>query len=110
MVKICQNCGLKNSDNFNFCSNCGENLNYEREIAISNKKLIIISYFLTITFSWGGIIINLIFSNSIGFFGMVGIFLPFFLIQSRNANLKKHGFIQLAISIMGLILTFLLLF
>jgi len=113
MVIICPNCGFENKDDFNFCYNCGNplNINNQNKIAMDNKNLIVASYFFTILFSWGGLILSffLNFSN-FGFFSFFGIFIPFYLIQSKNSNLRKHGFIQIAISFLGILLFFLLIF
>jgi len=106
MVKICPYCGCENQDNFNFCSNCGRLLlfNEKKNVAIDYKKVIMISYLITILFSWGGLVFNAIF-NSYGFIGFVGMFLPFYLIQSKNPIAKKHGIIQIAISLIGIFLS-----
>lgn len=106
MVKVCPYCGCENQDNFNFCSNCGRPLilNEEKNFDFDYKRLIIISYIITILFSWGGLIFNAIF-NSFGFIGIVGLFLPFYLIQSKNPIAKKHGYIQIAISLVGIFLS-----
>jgi len=106
MVKICSYCGCENQDNFNFCSNCGRPLSFNegRNLAIDYKKLIIASYIITIVFSWGGLIFNKIF-NSFGFIGFVGLFLPFFLIQSKDPTVKRHGYILIAISLLGIFLS-----
>ncbi|MCL2686925.1 MAG: zinc-ribbon domain-containing protein [Methanobrevibacter sp.] len=105
MVKICPYCGFENLDNSNFCSKCGRTLLFkEKNVAIDYKNLIIVSYVLTIVFSWGGLIFNKLF-NDFGFIGFIGLFLPFYLIQSKNPIAKKHGYIQIAISLVGIFLT-----
>jgi len=111
MLKICPYCGVENSDNSNFCSNCGRPLvfNEKESLAIDYKKLIIFSYIITIVFSWGGLIFNTLF-NSFGFIGFIGLFLPFYLIQSKNPIAKKHGYIQIAISLIGIFLSSVLIF
>lgn len=111
MVKVCPYCGCENQDNFNFCSNCGRPLlfNKKTNVAIDSKKLIIASYIITIVFSWGGLIFNAIF-NSFGFIGFVGLFLPFYLIQSKNPTVKKHGYIQIALSLIGIFLSAIFVF
>jgi len=111
MVKICHYCGFENQDSFNFCSNCGRTLvfNEKENSSIDYKKIIIISYVITIIFSWGGLIFNVLF-NSYGFFGFIGLFLPFYLIQSKNPIIKKHGYIQIAISLIGIFLSGLIVF
>lgn len=111
MVKICPYCSCKNQNSFNFCSNCGKPLLFSKEntVAIDYKKLIIISYIITILLSWGGLIFNTIF-NSFGFIGFIGLFLPFYLIQSKNPIAKKHGYIQIAISLIGIFLSVIFIF
>ena len=106
MVKICPYCSYENEDKANFCSNCGKTLLFnENTIPVINyKKIISISYILTITFSWGGLIFNTFFNN-FGFIGFIGMFLPFYLIQSSNPIAKKHGYIQIVISLIGIFLT-----
>ncbi|MDR0900546.1 MAG: zinc ribbon domain-containing protein [Methanobrevibacter sp.] len=107
MGKICPYCGCENQNSFNFCFNCGKILYPENENkeGLDYKKLIIISYILTIAFSWSWILFKLIF-NSFGFVAFIGLFLPFYLIQSNNPIAKKHGLIQIAISLIGIILSF----
>nr|WP_302577705.1 zinc ribbon domain-containing protein [Methanobrevibacter arboriphilus] len=111
MVKICSYCGCENQESFNFCSNCGRPLilKEEKNLIIDYKKLIIISYVVTIIFSWGGLFFNLLF-NSYGFFGIIGLFLPFYLIQSQNKSVKKHGYIQIALSLIGIFSSIILIF
>ena len=111
MVKICPHCACENQDNFNFCSNCGKSLlfNEKENVAIDYKKLIMISYGITILFSWGGLIFNAIFNN-FGFIGFLGLFLPFYLIQSKNPIAKKHGIVQIAISLIGIFLSVIFVF
>jgi len=106
MVKICPYCGYENQTRSNFCSNCGKSLflGEKKSSAIDYKKLIIVTYIVTIAFSWGGLIFNKLFSN-FGFFGFVGLFIPFYLIQSNNSTVKKHGYIQMAISLIGIFLS-----
>jgi len=111
MVKICPHCGFENQDNSNFCSSCGKPLifNEKMNLAIDYKKLIIVSYIITIVFSWGGLIFNVLF-NSFGFIGFIGLFLPFYLIQSKDPIAKKHGYIQIAISLIGILLSTVFMF
>lgn len=111
MTKMCLYCGCENQDNFNFCSNCGRPLSIDEEknIAMDYKKLITVSYIITILFSWGGLIFNTLFS-SYGFIGFIGLFLPFYLIQSSNSIVKKHGYIQMVISLVGIFLSLVFVF
>ena len=115
MVRICKNCGFENQDSYDFCAKCGTPLveglqpntffvyrNVEQGIS---RKFIIISYIITIFFSFGGFLMDLVASISLmGFFSFFGFFMPFFLIQAQDNNIKKHGFIQLFISLVGFIL------
>lgn len=115
MVRICKNCGFENQDRYDFCAKCGTPLveglqpntffvyrNVEHGIS---RKFIIISYIITIFFSFGGFFMDLVARNtSMGFFSFFGFFMPFFLIQAQDNNIKKHGFIQLFISLVGFIL------
>lgn len=115
MVRICKNCGFENQDSYDFCAKCGTPLveglqpntffvyrNVEHGIS---RKFIIISYITTIFFSFGGFLMDLVARNtSMGFFSFFGFFMPFFLIQAQDNNIKKHGFIQLFISLVGFIL------
>ena len=115
MVRICKNCGFENQDSYDFCAKCGTPLveglqpntffvyrNVEHGIS---RKFIIISYIITIFFSFGGFLMELVARNtSMGFFSFFGFFMPFFLIQAQDNNIKKHGFIQLFISLVGFIL------
>ena len=115
MVRISKNCGFENQDSYDFCAKCGTPLveglqpntffvyrNVEQGIS---RKFIIISYIITIFFSFGGFLLDLVARNtSMGFFSFFGFFMPFFLIQAQDNNIKKHGFIQLFISLVGFIL------
>ena len=115
MVRICKNCGFENQDSYDFCAKCGTPLveglepntffvyrNVEQGIS---RKFIIISYIITIFFSFGGFLMDLVARNtSMGFFSFFGFFMPFFLIQAQDNNIKNHCFIQLFISLVGFIL------
>ena len=115
MVRICKNCGFENQDSYDFCAKCGTPLveglqpntffvyrNVEQGIS---RKFIIISYIITIFFTFGGFLMDLVAINtSMGYFSLFGFFMPFFLIQAQDNNIKKHGFIQLFISLVGFIL------
>ena len=115
MVRICTNCGFENQDSYDFCAKCGTPLveglqpntffvyrNVEQGIS---RKFIIISYIITIFFSFGCFLMDLVARNtSMGFFSFFGFFMPFFLIQAQANHIKKHGFIQWFISLVGCIL------
>jgi hypothetical protein len=115
MTRICKNCKFENQDSYDFCAKCGtplvEGLKpntvfvYRNAEPAINKKFLIISYLITIVFSFGGFIIDLVAKHtSMGFFSFFGFFMPFFLLQARDMKIKKHGVIQLLISLIGFIL------
>lgn len=117
MVRICSNCNYENKDEYDFCAKCGtpltENSNQLR-MGISEKSkrnLIIISYLVTIVLSWGGVLIYFLRAKySVGYLGFFGIFMPFYLIQAPDKKIRKHGYVMLLISIIGILLSFYLLF
>lgn len=120
MTRICPNCNFENQDDYDFCAKCGtpliEGVQPKNFIVYAaqprlNKKALIVSYIITIFLSWGGFIINTISKNYFfGFFTFFGFFLPFYLVQSPVKELRKHGFIQLAISVVGIALSFYVMF
>ena len=104
MTRICSNCEFENQDDYDFCAKCGTPLVDPPQL---NKKAIIISYIVTIFLSWSGFIVSLFSKHSsVGIFTFFGFFLPFYLIQSPVRELKKHGYIQLIISLIGVGLSF----
>lgn len=116
MTRICSNCEYINQDDYDFCAKCGNPLVegvepnnfvlYQPQPQL-NTKAIIISYIVTIFLSWSGFVMSLFTKNSsLGIFTFFGFFLPFYLIQSPVKSLKKHGYIQLFISLMGVALSF----
>ena len=120
MTRTCPNCEFANQDDYNFCAKCGTPLIegakpknvivYKAEPRI-NKKAIIMSYLVTIFLSWTGFVVSL-FSKATGiaFFTFFGFFLPFYLIQSPVPEIKRHGYIQLVIALLGVILSFHMIF
>ena len=117
MTRICKNCGYENKDDYDYCAKCGtplvEGLRpkqvfvYRPEDVQINKKVLAISYIVTIILSWSGFFVTLIAKNtSIAVFTFFGLFMPFYLIQAPVKELRKHGFIQLAISLVGVGLSF----
>lgn len=115
MTRICKNCKFENQDSYDFCAKCGtplvEGLRpntvfvYRNVEPTINKRFIIISYLITILFSFGGFLIDLVAKHtSMGFFSFFGFFMPFFLLQAQDMKIKKHGVIQLLISLIGFIL------
>ncbi|WP_299524159.1 zinc ribbon domain-containing protein [uncultured Methanobrevibacter sp.] len=115
MTRICKNCNFENQDNYDYCAKCGtplvEGLSpktfivYKNVETTINKKFLIISYLITIIFSFGGFVIDLIAKHtSMGFFSFFGFFMPFFLLQAKDNRIKKHGVVQLLLSFIGFLL------
>ena len=115
MVRKCERCGFENQDDYDFCAKCGTPLIegvqpknvfvYKAQPSV-NKKAIILSYIVTIFLSWSGFIVSILSKHtSMGIFAFFGFFLPFYLIQSPVRELKRHGFIQLVISLVGVALS-----
>ena len=110
----CPVCGCENPDDYKFCHDCGSPLiNYNLEniphVRVSSDKLIIIGYVVAILFGWGSFILNLLF-GSFGFFAFVGLVFPGFMLNNKDSRIRKHAYIQLAIMLSGIIMTFLVLF
>jgi hypothetical protein len=110
----CRVCGCENPDDYKFCHDCGSPLsNYNLEniphVKISSDKLIIIGYIVAILFGWGTFIFNFLF-GSFGFFSFIGLVFPGFMLNNKDPKIRKHAYIQLAIMISGIIMTFLVLF
>ncbi len=116
MTRICSNCNFENQDDYDFCAKCGTPLiegvqprrvlvyNQQPEI---NKKIMAISYIVTIFLSWSGFIFGYFFKNATaGIFTFFGFFLPFYLIQAPVKKLRYHGYIQLIISVVGVAFSF----
>lgn len=121
MTRICNNCGYENQNDYDYCAKCGtplvEGLKpkqvfvYRPQDVQINKKALIISYLVTIILSWSGFIVNLMFKNtSVAAFTFFGFFMPFYLIQAPVKELRRHGLIQLAISAVGVGLSFYMIF
>lgn len=117
MVRLCEKCGFENQDDYDYCAKCGtplvEGLKpksvfiYNRQNPPINKKAIIASYIITIFLSWSGFVFGLIAKNtSLATFTFFGFFMPFYLVQSKHPTIKKHGIIQLVISLVGVALSF----
>ena len=117
MTRICKNCNFENQDDYDFCAKCGtplvEGLRpkqvyvYRNELPQVNKKAIIAAYIVTIFLSWSGFVVGLISKNTIfATFTFFGFFMPFYLVQSKHPTLKKHGLIMMAISFVGVALSF----
>ncbi len=117
MTRQCEKCGFVNHDEYDFCAKCGNPLIegvqpknfiiFKPEDVKINKKALIISYIITIFLSWSGFIVGIIAKNTrMAAFTFFGFFLPFYLVQSRHPTIRKHGFIQLIISLVGVGLSF----
>lgn len=117
MTRQCEKCGFVNQDDYDFCAKCGNPLIegvqpknfivFRPEDYKVNKKAIAVSYIITIFLSWSGFIVGLI-SKHTGFAAVTffGFFMPFYLVQSRHPTIRKHGIIQLIISLVGVALSF----
>lgn len=116
MSRVCSKCEFVNQDDYDFCAKCGNplieglkpnNVIFYTAQPMINKKAIAISYFVTIFLSWSGFVVGLITkSTSATFFTFFGFFIPFYLVQSPIREIRKHGFIQLLISLAGIFLSF----
>lgn len=117
MTRLCKNCGFVNHDDYDFCAKCGtslvEGVQPNNFIVFKpnqykiNKKAIILSYIVTIFLSWSGFIVGIISKNTrMAAFTFFGFFMPFYLVQSRHPTIRKHGIIQLIISLLGVALSF----
>lgn len=117
MTRICKNCSFENQDDYDYCAKCGTPLVegaqskqfyvYRAEHPPLNKKALIAAYVLTIFLSWSGFVVGLISKNStMAVFTFFGFFMPFYLVQSKHPTLKKHGLIMMAISFVGVALSF----
>lgn len=122
MTRICKNCGFENQDDYDYCAKCGTPLIEgakpkqiyvfnSQQLPELNKKAIIAAYIVTIFLSWSGFVVGLI-SKSTAFatFTFFGFFMPFYLLQSKHPTLKKHGIIMMIISLVGVSLSFYVLF
>ena len=111
----CPVCGCENPDDYKFCHDCGNPLilndlsNSDDFPSFDSKKLIVIGYIIAILFGWGSFILSFLF-RSFGFIGFIGLFFPGFMLNSKDPNIRKHAYIQLVIMIIGIIVTFLVLF
>ena len=121
MVRVCKKCEYINQDDYDYCAKCGtplvEGLQpkqvyvYKSQLPPINKKALIVAYILTIFLSWIGFFIGLMSKNRIfATFTFFGFFMPFYLVQSRHPTLKKHGLIMMAISLVGVVLSFYVMF
>lgn len=131
-MKKCTNCGMVNEDYANYCNYCGKQFNTKtqenksyNENNIDNSfeinhrqysgndenKVIIFGYISSLILSWGWLPLVLLKSfMNIGFVGLVGLFLPFYMINSANNKVRKHGYVQLIICIIGCILGIYIMF
>jgi RNA polymerase subunit RPABC4/transcription elongation factor Spt4 len=120
MTRLCKKCGFVNQDDYDFCAKCGtplvEGLKRKNFVVFRpedvkiNKKAILISYIITIFFSWIGVLVAILSNNTkAGVFAFFGFFMPFYLVQSKHPTIRKHGIIQLIISLVGVALSFYLM-
>lgn len=117
MTRECEKCGFVNRDDYDFCAKCGNPLIkgvqpknfivFKPEDYKVNNTAVILSYIVTIFLSWSGFIVGLI-SKHTGFAAVTffGFFMPFYLVQSKHPTIRKHGIIQLVISLIGVALSF----
>ena len=118
----CPICGCENPDDYKFCHDCWNPLvlndlnqnfddlnNLDDFPSFDSKKLIIIGYIVAVLFGWGSFILSFLF-GAYGFIGFIGLFFPGFMLNSKDPNIRKHAYIQLAIMIIGIIVTFFVLF
>ncbi len=117
MTRTCKNCGFENQDYYDYCAKCGTPLIegaqpkqfyvYRPQAPQINKKALIAAYIVTIFLSWSGFVIGLISKHThLAVFTFFGFFMPFYLVQSRHPVLKRHGLIMMAISFVGVALSF----
>ena len=122
----CPICGCDNPEGYKFCHDCGNPLifndlnndgtynladldNQNNFSSFDSKKLIVIGYIIAILFGWGSFILSFLF-GSYGFIGFIGLFFPGFMLNSKDSNIRRHAYIQLAIMFVGIIVSFLILF
>ncbi|WP_461463870.1 zinc-ribbon domain-containing protein [Methanobrevibacter sp.] len=125
-MKKCTNCGMVNEDYANYCNYCGKQFNTKTEqnksynennidnsFEINHRqysendenKLIMLGYITSFILSWGWLPLVLLKSfMNVGFIGLVGFFLPFYMINSANSKVRRHGYFQFIICIVGCIL------
>lgn len=117
MTRICENCSFENQDDYDYCAKCGTPLVesapprqfyvYRAQQPPLNRKALIAAYVFTIFLSWSGFVVGLISKHTnMAVFTFFGFFLPFYLVQSKHPALKRHGLIMMAISFVGVALSF----
>ncbi|MBE6499819.1 MAG: zinc ribbon domain-containing protein [Methanobrevibacter thaueri] len=121
MTRICENCEFENKDEYDYCAKCGTPLVdglpytqiyiYDSSQPPINKKALILSYIVTIFLSWIGFIVGVISKQTnLAVFTFFGFFMPFYLVQSKHPVLRKHGLIMMLISLIGVGLSFYVMF
>ena len=115
MTRICSRCEFENQDDYDYCAKCGtplvEGLKPNNVIVVKaeprlNKKIMILSYLITIFLSWSGFVVTVLTKHSsMGIFTFFGFFIPFYLIQAPIRELRRHGIIQLLIATVGVTLS-----
>ena len=117
MTRICKKCEFINQDDYDYCAKCGEPLIegaepknfiiFKAEDLPVNKKAIILSYIVTLVLSWSGFVVGIISkTTNMAVVTFFGFFMPFYLVQSKHPTIRKHGIIQLVISLIGVSLSF----
>ena len=121
MTRTCENCGFVNQDDYDFCAKCGtplvEGLKpnnvyvYRAQQPQINKRALIGAYIVTIFLSWSGFVAGIISKHTnFAIFTFFGFFMPFYLVQSKHPTLRKHGLIMMMISLVGVALSFYVMF
>lgn len=117
MTRKCEHCGFENRDEYDYCAKCGNPLVeglrpkqfyvYRSQQPRINKRNLFLSYLVTIFLSWGGVVLWLVTkTTNFSVFTFFGFFVPFYLIQSKHPVIRRHGIIQLIISLAGVALSF----
>ena len=85
MTRQCEKCGFVNQDDYDFCAKCGNPLIE----GVQPRNFMVIAK-----------------NTKMATFAFFGFFMPFYLVQSRHPTIRKHGIIQLLISLVGVALSF----
>lgn len=103
----CPVCGKENINDYKFCHDCGSPAFNLDNVPLINNKLIIVGYVIAIFLGWGNFILSSIFGVRYGFISFIGLAFPGILLNSSDSKIRKHGYIQLAIMISGILTSFL---
>ena len=121
MTRQCEKCGFVNQDDYDFCAKCGNPLIegaepqqviiYNPQQLEINRNALILAYIVTIFLSWSGFVVGIISKHTnMAVFTFFGFFMPFYLVQSKHPVLRKHGRIMMMISLVGVVLSFYVMF